>query len=79
MTQWIKIVELESIPKLGARVIRTDTMDVAVFRTANDEVEVCRVDPIVTLKTLNILSHIRNAEFGEPEEQDALLDGKDFH
>ncbi len=38
MTQWTEIVELESIPKLGARVVRTDTMDIAIFRTAKDEV-----------------------------------------
>ena len=38
MTDWIEIVALEEIPKLGSRVIRTDTMDVAVFRTAGDQV-----------------------------------------
>ena len=38
MTQWTEILTLEDIPKLGARVIRTDTMDIAVFRTSLDEV-----------------------------------------
>lgn len=38
MTDWIEIVALEEIPKLGSRVIRTDTMDVAVFRTRDDQV-----------------------------------------
>jgi nitrite reductase (NADH) small subunit len=38
MTDWIEIVALEDIPRLGSRVIRTDTMDVAVFRTADDQV-----------------------------------------
>jgi nitrite reductase (NADH) small subunit len=38
MTNWIEIVALEDIPRLGARVIRTDTMDVAVFRTSDDQV-----------------------------------------
>lgn len=38
MTDWIEIVALEEIPRLGARVIRTDTMDVAVFRTRDDQV-----------------------------------------
>ncbi len=38
MNEWTAITKLEDIPKLGARVIRTDTMDIAVFRTANDEV-----------------------------------------
>ena len=38
MTDWIEIVALDEIPKLGARVIRTDTVDVAVFRTSDDQV-----------------------------------------
>ena len=38
MTEWTEIIELEAIPRLGARILRTDTMDIAVFRTAKDEV-----------------------------------------
>jgi len=38
MTDWIEIVALDEIPKLGARVIRTDMVDVAVFRTSDDQV-----------------------------------------
>ena len=38
MTDWIEIVALEDIPRLGSRVIRTDTMDVAIFRTTDDRV-----------------------------------------
>jgi len=38
MSNWIEIAHLEDIPKLGARVIKTDTVDVAVFRTRDDEV-----------------------------------------
>ena len=38
MTDWIEIVALQDIPKLGSRVIRTDTMDVAVFRTSDNQV-----------------------------------------
>jgi nitrite reductase (NADH) small subunit len=38
MTQWTEILKLEDIPKLGARVVRTDTMDIAIFRTAKDEI-----------------------------------------
>ena len=38
MTNWIEIAALDEIPKLGARVIKTDTMDVAVFRTSDDQV-----------------------------------------
>lgn len=38
MSNWIEIAKLEDIPRLGARVLRTDTMDIAVFRTAADQV-----------------------------------------
>ena len=38
MSDWIKIVALEEIPKLGARVIKTDSINIAVFRTADDKV-----------------------------------------
>lgn len=38
MSNWIEIAALDDIPRLGARVIKTDTMDVAIFRTAGDEV-----------------------------------------
>jgi len=35
---WIKIVALEEIPKLGSRVVATDTMKIAVFRNSEDQV-----------------------------------------
>ena len=38
MTQWVKICGLEDIPRLGARVVRRASGDVAVFRNAADEV-----------------------------------------
>ena len=38
MTQWTEITSLEEIPQLGSRVLRTDTMDIALFRTATDQV-----------------------------------------
>ncbi|MDJ0880868.1 MAG: nitrite reductase small subunit NirD [Gammaproteobacteria bacterium] len=38
MTQWTRISLINDIPRLGARVIRTDTMDIALFRTADDEI-----------------------------------------
>ncbi len=38
MTNWTDILALEDIPRLGSRVVRTDTMDVAIFRTADDQV-----------------------------------------
>ncbi len=38
MNNWTDILALEDIPRLGSRIVRTDTMDVAVFRTADDRV-----------------------------------------
>jgi nitrite reductase (NADH) small subunit len=38
MSDWIEVVALEDIPQLGSRVVETDTMNIAVFRTAADEV-----------------------------------------
>ena len=38
MTHWTEIARLDDIPRLGARVLRTDTMDIALFRTATDQV-----------------------------------------
>ena len=38
MSNWIDVAALDGIPRLGARVIKTDTMDVAVFRTRDDRV-----------------------------------------
>ncbi len=35
---WVEVVALEDIPQLGSRVIETDTMNIAVFRTSSDEV-----------------------------------------
>ena len=35
---WIEVGRLEDIPPLGARVVRTAHGDVAIFRTAQDEV-----------------------------------------
>ena len=36
--EWIEVCPLEDIPRLGARVIKIETGDIAVFRTAEDEV-----------------------------------------
>jgi nitrite reductase (NADH) small subunit len=38
LENWIEIVALDEIPRLGSRVIKTDTMEIALFRTASDEV-----------------------------------------
>ncbi len=35
---WIEIGSLDDIPRLGARVVRTAQGDIALFRTAHDEV-----------------------------------------
>jgi nitrite reductase (NADH) small subunit len=37
-TDWVEIGRVEDIPKLGARVVRTADGDIAVFRTADDEI-----------------------------------------
>lgn len=38
MTNWIAITSLGDIPRLGARQVKTDTVDIALFRTGNDQV-----------------------------------------
>ena len=38
MTQWIEIGALDDIPRLGSRVVRTASGDIAVFRANDDEV-----------------------------------------
>jgi nitrite reductase (NADH) small subunit len=38
MKEWIDVAGLEEIPRLGARMVRTDSMQLALFRTAGDEV-----------------------------------------
>ena len=38
MTDWIEICGLNDIPQLGVRVVRIDGVDIAVFRTRQDEV-----------------------------------------
>jgi len=38
MKEWIEVVELEKIPLLGSRVIKTPSMDIAVFRGKDDQV-----------------------------------------
>ena len=38
MSPWIEICPLDDIPPLGSRVVRRADGDIAVFRTADDEV-----------------------------------------
>ena len=38
MSNWIEVAALDDIPKLGSRVVKTDTVEIAVFRTTTDEV-----------------------------------------
>jgi nitrite reductase (NADH) small subunit len=38
MIRWIEVGALDAIPRLGSRVVRTPTGDIAVFRTENDDV-----------------------------------------
>ena len=37
-SNWIDIVALDDIPRLGARVVRSDTVKIAIFRTSSDNV-----------------------------------------
>lgn len=38
MRNWIKIVALNDIPKLGSRVVRSADKEIAIFRTEDDRV-----------------------------------------
>lgn len=38
MNEWIEIGTLNDIPRQGARIVTTDDVDIAVFRTADDRV-----------------------------------------
>ena len=38
MNNWIDILDVNDIPRLGARVVRHGTVSIAVFRTDGDEV-----------------------------------------
>lgn len=38
MSDWIEVGTIEDIPKLGARVVKTASGDIGVFRTADDEI-----------------------------------------
>jgi nitrite reductase (NADH) small subunit len=38
MNPWTDILDVNDIPKLGARVVRHGSLDIAVFRNAEDEI-----------------------------------------
>ena len=38
MSTWTEIAALNDIPPLGSRVVKTDSMNIAVFRNSSDEV-----------------------------------------
>ncbi len=38
MSQWLEITTLEEIPVLGSRVVETDTTNIAIFRSNEDQV-----------------------------------------
>lgn len=38
MSDWIEVCRVEDIPRMGARVARTGDGDIAVFRTAKDQI-----------------------------------------
>ena len=39
---WIEVGALDDIPRLGARVLETDTLSIALFRTSTDQVYALR-------------------------------------
>ena len=38
LNPWTAVISVNDIPKLGARVVRHGTLDIAVFRSADDEI-----------------------------------------
>lgn len=38
MSHWVKVVALEEIPKLGARVVRSKDREIGIFRLEDDRV-----------------------------------------
>lgn len=38
MSDWMKIAHIEDIPVLGSRIVRTDTMDIAIFRNSDNHI-----------------------------------------
>ncbi len=38
MSNWIEIGSINDIPKLGARIVKSNIGDIAVFRTSSDEI-----------------------------------------
>ena len=38
MTEWIEVAKLNQIPRMGSRVLKTGSVDIAIFRTADDAV-----------------------------------------
>lgn len=42
MSKWIEVVELNNIPVLGSRLVKTREMDIAVFRGSDDQVYAIR-------------------------------------
>jgi len=38
MSNWIKVVALNDVPKLGSRVVRSEKGEIAIFRTEDDRV-----------------------------------------
>jgi len=42
MSEWIEVVELDKIPVLGSRIVKTKDDDIALFRSKTDEVYAIR-------------------------------------
>ena len=74
MSEWIEVGTIEDIPKLGARVVKTASGDIGVFRTSDDEIFALRDEcphkggplsqGIVHGKKVTCPSHNWNIELG---------------
>ena len=38
MSKWIKIIEIENIPKMGSRVVQYGDIEIAIFKTRDDSI-----------------------------------------
>jgi nitrite reductase (NADH) small subunit len=38
MSDWIEITQIDEIPVLGSRVVKTGSKDIAIFRTSDDRI-----------------------------------------
>ena len=70
-TKWVRVCQLEDIPVRGARVVRTESRCIALFRTADDQVFVS--DNQGVGNTFNEINHlVEGAHYGVPALHEAV-------